>query len=264
MPHFEYEGFNIAYETSGGTLARPVVIVHGLLLPRLHHKPLAKALRERGHDTVLIDLLGHGESDRPSESRHYSMEIFGRQVVALLDHLDVGEAVIGGTSLGANVTLEVAVHAPDRVRALWLEMPVLERAAPAAALIFTPLSLAFMQLTTPMAWIARAVSRIPRGLALYLDVGLQLVSQEPRPSAAILNGLLTSRLAPHPSDREKIEQPAFVIGHRRDILHPFSDAETVSRELRNAELVEAQSFFELRFPPNRLSNQLADFLDRVW
>lgn len=264
MSYFDYEGFKLAYETSGGALTRPVVIVHGLLLPRLHHKLLAKALTEQGHDVILIDLLGHGESDRPADARYYSMELFGRQVVALLDHLDVPEAVIGGTSLGANVTLEVAVHAPDRVRALWLEMPVLERAAPAAALIFTPLSLAFMQLATPISWVAKRASSIPRGAALYLDVLLEVLSQEPKPSAAVLNGLLTGRIAPHPSDREKIEAPAFVIGHHRDLLHPFSDAETVSRELRNAELVEAESFMELRFPPNRLSRNLGSFLDRVW
>jgi hypothetical protein len=36
------------------------------------------------------------------------MTRFGRHVIALLDHLEVSEAVIGGTSLGANVTLEAA------------------------------------------------------------------------------------------------------------------------------------------------------------
>ena len=227
--------------------ARPIVLVHGLLLPRTHHYPLADALGERGNRVILIDLLGHGESDKPKHSRHYSMEIFGRQVVALLDYLDIGEAAIGGTSLGANVTLEVAAHAPERCRALFIEMPVLERAAPAGGVIFLPL-----------------IDRIPRGSSLYLDVILEVLSRDPIPSAAVLHGLLTGRLAPHPDDRQKIDIPTLIMGHERDVLHPFSDSEALARELQNCELVQANSFFELRFPPNRLSDKICDFLDEVW
>ena len=65
----------------------------------------------------------HGRSDRPADPLAYSVEAFGEHVVALLDHLGAGEAVLGGTSIGANVALEVAVRAPDRVRGLLLEAP---------------------------------------------------------------------------------------------------------------------------------------------
>ncbi len=116
MTHFYYDGCKIAFDQRGsmrGAAKRPVVLVHGLLLPRAHHNGLADALADRGNRVVLIDLLGHGDSDKPAHARHYTMELFARQVVALLDHLDLGEAVIGGTSLGANVTLEVAAHSPN-------------------------------------------------------------------------------------------------------------------------------------------------------
>src|ERR687892_1652775 len=113
MPSFTYDGFQIAFEQRGPRMAgRPIVLVHGLLLPRTHHYPLADAIGERGNRVILIDLLGHGESDKPKHSRHYSMEIFGRQVVALLDYLDVGEAVIGGGSLPAHAPPRVAARAP--------------------------------------------------------------------------------------------------------------------------------------------------------
>ena len=267
MPTFTYDGFKIAYEQRGrrqGAAARPIVLIHGLLLPRKHHYPLADALADRGNRVLLIDLLGHGESDQPRHSRFYSMEIFGRQVVGLLDHLDVPEAVIGGTSLGANVTLEVAVHAPDRTRGLFIEMPVLERAAPAAAVLFVPLTIAYAEAATPMQYVAELVRRVPRGLSLYGDVLLDVLSREPIPSAAVLHGLLTGRMAPHPNDREKIGAPTLIMGHERDLLHPLSDASALHRELANSELIQANSFFELRFPPNRLSDLIADFLDEVW
>jgi pimeloyl-ACP methyl ester carboxylesterase len=69
------------------------------------------------------------------------MTRFGRHVIALLDHLEVSEAVIGGTSLGANVTLEAALLAPQRVRAMVVEKPVLENALIAAGALFIPLAL---------------------------------------------------------------------------------------------------------------------------
>jgi pimeloyl-ACP methyl ester carboxylesterase len=267
MPHFYYDGFKIAFEERGRRHPggeRSVVLVHGLLLPRKHHNGLADALAERGNHVILIDLLGHGESDAPAHARHYTMEIFGRQVVALLDHLDIGEAVIGGTSLGANVSLETAVHAPYRVRAMFVEMPVLERAAPAAGVIFLPLTIAYAELGSLFQRVSRLFQRLPRGLGLYPDVLFDLLSRDPRPSSAVLHGLLTGRMAPHVTDREKIETPALVIGHTRDILHPFTDAEALARELPNGELIQARSFFELRFAPNRLSDRIADFLDEVW
>lgn len=267
MASFGFDGFQIAYEQRGrkrGAGERPIVLIHGLLFGRTHHYPVADALADRGNRVILIDLLGHGESDHPRHARHYTMELFGRQVVALLDHLDIAEAVVGGTSLGANTTLEVAANAPDRCRGLFIEMPVLERAAPAAALLFVPMTIAYAQAARPIEAAAWLVRRVPRGSALYVDVFLDLLSREPVASSAVLHGLLTGRIAPHASDREKIDIPTLIIGHYRDLLHPFSDAEALNRELQNSELVQANSFFELRFAPNRLSERLADFLDEVW
>ena len=265
--YFEYDGFKITFEERGrkkGTRTRPFVLIHGLLLPRKHHYPIADYLVDRGHNVILIDLLGHGESDKPQHSRHYSMEQFGRQVVGMLDHLDINEAVVGGTSLGANVTLEVAAHAPDRVRGMFIEMPVLERAAPAAAVLFLPLVIAYGEAQGAFDRLSRLISRIPRGLGTYTDVLLEVLSREPVASAAILHGLLTGRMAPHPSDREKFEHRALIIGHERDLLHPFSDAAALHRELRNSELIQANSFFQLRFPPNEPSRRIAAWLDDVW
>ena len=263
MNSFDYDGFRIAFEERGSG-ARPVVLIHGLLFARTHHYGVADALANRGNRVILVDLLGHGASDRPGHARHYSMETFAKQVIALLDHLDIQAAAIGGTSLGANVSLEIAHRAPDRVKGMFLEMPVLERAAPAAGVIFIPLMILLAQGATWLQGLSNVFKRIPRGVGHYPDVLLDLFSQDPVPTAAVLHGVLAGRIAPHVGDREKIESPAIVIGHLRDMLHPFSDAEALNRELPNAELVQAASFFELRFAPNRLSDRIADFLDGLY
>jgi hypothetical protein len=58
--------------------------------------------------------------------------------------------------------------------------------------------------------------------------------------------------------------PALVLGHRRDPVHPFSDAGMLAEELPNARLLEADSLVELRLHPERLTEEIAGFLDEVW
>ncbi len=113
-------------EYGGGD--RTVVLLPGLLFSRKMQGPLASSIAERGYRVLCLDLLGHGDSDRPPEMSNYGMSIFGAQVIGLLDHLEIDQAVIGGTSLGANTSLEAAVAAPDRVKGLLVEMPVLDNA----------------------------------------------------------------------------------------------------------------------------------------
>ena len=111
---FTVEGNRLAY-TEYGRGRRVVVVIHGLLFSQRMHEVLAQALAERGNRVVTIDLLGHGRSERPRDMWRYSMPTFGREVVALLDHLGVDEAVVMGTSLGANTTLEVASQARSAI-----------------------------------------------------------------------------------------------------------------------------------------------------
>src|SRR5256714_10569763 len=232
---FVPDGHRLVYNEYGSG-PRPFLLLPGLLLPQTMHRPLAQSLAERGNRVITLDLLGHGASDRPRDMWRYSMPLFGRQAVALLDRLEIGEAVVGGTSLGANVTLEAAVHAPDRMRGLVIEMPVLDNALLGCALAFTPL-LVSLTFGEPLArLVGRAAGRIPRGLSQLTDVGLDWISQDPAPSAAVLQGLFFGRTAPPRSERSRIETRSLVIGHGRDPVHPFSDSDMLVPELRNGRL----------------------------
>jgi pimeloyl-ACP methyl ester carboxylesterase len=242
-----------------------VVLLHGQLLSQTMQEALAQSLAERGQQVVTLDLLGHGQSDRPDDMALYSMGQYAQQVLALLDHLEVDKAVIGGTSLGANVALEFAALAPDRLQGLLIEMPVLEHGLVAAVMIFAPL-IEIMVLAKP---VVRAVSAawrlIPRRrLPLFGRIVVEALAQDHSASASVLQGLVYGRAAPPARLRRTFEVPALVIGHPRDPLHPFSDADTLSRELPNATLLAAASILELRTRPDRLTPQIAAWLDAVW
>lgn len=284
MAAFEFEGQRIAYTEYGGGPAavtekgtrgrtarssrageRPLILVHGLLLSQEMHRPLAEALAARGNRVITVDLLGHGVSDRPRDMWRYSMHFFGEQVVALMDHLEIEQAVVMGTSLGANTALEIAMSRPERLRAMVIEMPVLDNALLWSALAFTPLLFALTFGESAMKLLARGARGVPRRLLPhYGNVLLDLVRQEPGPSAAVLQGLFFGRIAPHRKDRRLFETPALVLGHRRDPVHPFSDAGMLVEELPHGRLIEADSIVELRLHPERLTNEIGDFLDEVW
>jgi pimeloyl-ACP methyl ester carboxylesterase len=242
-----------------------MILVHGLLLSQEMHRPLAEDLAARGNHVITIDLLGHGESDRPRDMWRYSMSIFGEQVIALMDHLGIEQAVVMGTSLGANTALEIASMAPERLRGMVIEMPVLDNGLLPSALTFTPLLLALTFGEPLMKLLARGTRAVPRRLLPhYGNVVLDLVRQDPGPSGAVIQGLFFGRIAPHRSERHTFQMPALILGHHRDPVHPFSDAGMLAKELPNGRLLEADSLVELRLAPERLTDEIATFLDEVW
>jgi pimeloyl-ACP methyl ester carboxylesterase len=262
MPSFTHEGQRLAYSEFGEG-QRIVVLVHGLLLSQRMQKPLARALAARGNRVITLDVLGHGHSERPRDMWRYSMTAFGEQVIGLLDHLGIDQAVVAGTSLGANVALELAVRHPERVEGLFIEMPVLDNALAGVAAIFAPILLGLRVGRPVVELSSRLASMIPR-TNYILDIGLDWARRRPGPSIAVLEGLLLGETAPPREQRLLIDRPALVVGHQRDPLHPFSDSGMLLEELPRAQLLEANSIFEWRTRPGRLNAELAQFLDEVW
>ncbi|MGZ4184605.1 MAG: alpha/beta fold hydrolase [Solirubrobacteraceae bacterium] len=264
MAFFRYDGQRLAY-TSHGDGPRATVLMPGLLLSQKMQRRLARDLAKRGSRVITFDPLGHGESDRPREMWRYSIPAFALQTVALLDHLELDQAVIGGTSLGANITLEVASIAPERVRGMLIEMPALDNAIPACAVAFTPLLFALTFGEPAMRQVARVTRAVPRQVVPGLaEIVLDWLSQEPGPSGAVLQGILFGRTAPGRTVRQTLTPRALVIGHPRDPVHPFSDADMLARELPNARLVDANSLLELRMRPERLTARIAEFIGECW
>src|SRR6478672_9550342 len=266
MPFFKHEGHRLAYTEYGGGPAavaaggvrgrtarsadasgRPVILLHGLLLSQEMHRPLAEDLAARGNRAITIDLLGHGKSDRPRDMWRYSMAFYAEQVVALMDHLGINQAVVMGTSLGANAALEVAASSPERLRGMVIEMPVLDNGLLSSAVTFTPLLVALTFGEPAMKLLSRVTRAVPRRvLPHYGNVLLDLLRQDPGPGGALMQGLFFGRIAPPRSERATFRTPTLVLGHQRDPVHPFSDAGMLASEMPAARLIEADSLVELR------------------
>jgi pimeloyl-ACP methyl ester carboxylesterase len=259
MGTFRFRGHRIYYDDRGEG-DRALVLVHGLLMNGRMYDGLAPEIASRGFRVITVDLLGHGRSARPDDVRAHSMTIYADLVAELIGHLALDRPVVGGTSLGANVTLELAHRHPRSARALVIEMPVLEHALTAVGLIFLPVMLG-LQLGAPVLRVVAAVARrIPRSNYL-LDIGLDWIRQDPEPSLAVLRGLMFGEIGPTRTQRRSLHHPALVIGHHNDPLHPFSDSGMLVEEMPGARLVEATSILEWRLSPSRLNGELARFLE---
>jgi pimeloyl-ACP methyl ester carboxylesterase len=261
---FDHHGCRLEYTEYGGG-DRVVVLLHGQLMPRRMHEPLARVLAAEGYHVYTLDLLGHGRSDKPTDPALYSMWSFGQQVVGLLDHLGVAQAVVGGTSLGANTTLEVAAHAPQRLRGMLIEMPVLDNAVEAGIIAFAPLLFVARAAPVAVSAVRRLARAVPRRLVpFWSGIALDTFSQEPEPMAAAIHGIFYGRVAPPHHERIQIDVPALVVGHPRDPIHPAADAAMLAEELVACRFVEARSIVEWRRRPERLNAETLDFLATCW
>jgi pimeloyl-ACP methyl ester carboxylesterase len=258
-----YGPYQLAYEVYGSG-DRVLVWLHGLLLDANLSRGLARALAAQGNRVVLLEFLGHGRSDKPRHAGAHRMDLYGEQVLCLLDELGVDQVVLGGVSMGTNVSLMATVAAPERVRGLVLEMPVLEWAVPAAALAFLPLLLGVHYARTPLRLVSRAAARLPLSGFGPLDSFIAAASSDPDEIAAVLHGVLVGPIAPTSDQRRAITAPALVLGHGIDVIHSFSDARRLARQLPDARLIRTRSFAELWVRPARLTAEISEFLDRVW
>lgn len=266
QPHtssFLYRGHRLVYDVYGEG-DQTVVYLHGLLIDSDINRGIAEALADKGFRVVLLDLLGHGRSDKPEHAAEYRIDAYADQVIALLDELGIDQAVLGGMSLGANVSLFAAAEYPSRVKGLILEMPVLEWAVPSAALIFVPLLLVAHYGRRITRLSAAVMRRVPATSFDPLNSLVHAAGLPPEVLAAVLHGVLVGPVCPTQDERSRITAPSLVLAHRNDLIHPFDDAENLARELQDAALLRAHSPLELRLRPDRLTDEIVDFLGRTW
>lgn len=266
---FAWHQYHLAYELygEGGT---PCLLVHGILLDSSINRTLALRFASAGYQVALLDLLGHGNSDKCRDPAQHRVDLYAQQVCAALDHLGWRQAVIGGISLGAITALELAVQNPQRVLGLFLEMPVMERSTSAAVLILAPLMLATRygaMLYRPFAHVLRHIPRPAPGRpnADWITSILNAASQEPEVISAILQGVVVGPVVPPRSLRKTIEVPALIIGHGGDLMHELSDAKRLARQLPHAHLIRARTILDLRTKAslNRLWPRVLGFLNQL-
>ena len=225
----------LAYTDAG--LGQPVVLLHGYPFNRSLWNEQVSALGN-SYRVITPDLRGLGESD--ASQGPATMNRMARDVAALLDHLEISRAVVGGLSMGGYVALAFYKQFPSRVRSLILA----DTRAPADTEEGkqTRHQQAEKALAEGMAGIAD--SMLPKLLTpetvskrpdLVKRVRDMMLKTKPEGAAGALLGM---------AEREdqiallsQISCPTLILVGREDPITPVADSEKMHREIAGSRLV---------------------------
>lgn len=115
MPSFTANGVSLAYDDVGEGAA--IMLVHGFASNRQTNwigPGWYDVLTKAGRRVVALDLRGHGASGKPHDAAAYDEALMARDIVALLDHLDLPQADYMGYSMGGFIGVNALALAPQR------------------------------------------------------------------------------------------------------------------------------------------------------
>jgi pimeloyl-ACP methyl ester carboxylesterase len=238
-----------------------VVLLHAFPLTGEMFEPQWTALGDRAR-FIVPDLRGFGGSSAgtgPSE-----MGAMADDVLALLDHLGIDAAVVGGVSMGGYVSLALLRNDPSRVRALVLaDTQSSADDAPARELRETT---AREVLATGPAILVPLAEKLLGSAAspeLRARVSRWITASSAEAIAAAQRGM-----ALRPDARDILARfggPVLVVVGRDDVLTPPAKARVMADLVPGAELVEIPKAGHLSNleQPLAFNTALARFLDRT-
>ena len=190
-----------------------------------------------------LECRGHGLS-APGDSAHFSIPTFTEDVVAMIKHFDLGPVILGGISMGAAISLRLAIVYPELVRGLVLARPAwFADPAPDHLNFITQVGELLAKLPARQAH--EAFLQTPTAKLLAEQAPSNLESLEgffASPAPEITAELLTRIAADGPAVSEKqisqLDIPVLVIGTSADLIHPFDLAQQFKDTIPKAEIVE--------------------------
>lgn len=105
------DGVEISYSVEGNG-GSAIVFIHGWSCNESYWKDQIKKLTNK-YTVVAIDLAGHGLSGK--ERKDYTMELFGEDVAAVVNHLNLKKVILVGHSMGGSVIIEAASLLKNKV-----------------------------------------------------------------------------------------------------------------------------------------------------
>lgn len=120
MQFFDHDGQQLAFADTGSG-REAVLLIHGFA--STYHvnweaTGWVKTLSEAGYRVVGLDNRGHGASSKPVDPDLYRPAAMASDAIALLDHLNIGDAHVLGYSMGARVSAFAGLTNSDRIRTL--------------------------------------------------------------------------------------------------------------------------------------------------
>lgn len=251
----------IAYEEQGE--GRLIVLSPSLGDIRHEYRFLVPLLVQAGFRVISMDLRGHGESS--TNWRDYSVSSVGADLVALIQHLDSGPAIIAGTSLSGGAAIWAAAEAPELVSALVLINPFVRDTMPIwqTKLLFKPL---FAGPWGPAIWRRYYTSLYPTkqpvDFEAYLDILINNLSEPGRMQAAL--SMMTATKKSSEERLHSVEVPTMIIMGTKDpdFKDPQAEARFISSNISGytqVRLIEGAGHYPHAEMPEETAQLLVEF-----
>jgi pimeloyl-ACP methyl ester carboxylesterase len=262
----EREGVTIACETAGS--GPDVVLLHGLTATRRYVVMGSKALPRAGYRVTTFDARGHGESSPAASHDEYEYRDLVADLEAVLDHLGVAKAAIGGASMGAHATMAFALAFPDRVAALVQITPAYDgrpRSGSSELVYWERLAdglerggidgfIEALDSGVDERWRDTALKVARQRLERHEHLGAVADALRVVPRSIAFEGL---------EELDAVETPTLVVASRdeADPGHPYAIGEAYAERLPNGRLIsEEPGASPLAWQGARLSKAIAEFL----
>lgn len=210
--------------TSTGSGA-PVVLVHGMAASLHDWDWIAPPLAQAGCRALAVDLLGHGDSPKPSDPAQYHIECIYEHFAAWLGSLNLPEKpLLVGHSLGGHLCLLHALHEPDAVRGLVLVDPFYtpKQLSPTLRLLRRQPGLGVRTWNALPQWLINFAGSLDPGAKRFpLTARRQIAADYTRASPNIL--YITQSITDLTPRLRRVHHPALVMWGTRDLtLSPQS------------------------------------------
>jgi sugar phosphate isomerase/epimerase/pimeloyl-ACP methyl ester carboxylesterase len=237
---FRHDGINFHYETVG--FGVPFFFQHGLGADVA--QPFALFRPPGGIRLLSFDCRAHGQTRPVGSPEKISLAAFADDLLALMDHLRIEKAVVGGISMGAAVVLNFALRYPQRLlglvlhRPAWLDGPRRDNVA-----VFTAIASLLRRYGGEKGLLLFKQSEIyQRAVAVAPANAASLAAQflHPRAEETVVR-LERIPLDSPGSDRRdwrEIDVPVLVLANDHDAIHPLEFGVTLAREIPGAEFKE--------------------------
>ncbi len=125
-----------AYMDIGNKDDPAIIVIHGATLPSEGFIGFCSGLSAKGYRVICYDQYGRGYSDRPITN--YNMQLYTEQLRELLDFLDIKDAILYGSSMGAPIAINFSNNYSERILAIGLQVPLVHSDSKVLGLIKVP------------------------------------------------------------------------------------------------------------------------------
>lgn len=260
MPRDSFTISNIKLSVASAGQGRTFLFQHGLCGSAGHlHEVFPKDI---GWSCLTLECRGHGMSEIGPYSE-LSIKQFTEDLAAFITELNIGPVLVGGISMGAAISMRLAVKRPELVSGLVVARPAwIDRAEPVnlapnrevARYLATYQPVEARQQFERSLMAVELASSAPGNLATLLDV----FDRDPAVETQALQAAIASD-GPGINKEEiaGIDCPTLVIGTARDATHPIAMA------LEIADLIPRASFVQIASKADGVEQYRAEFQDAL-